>query len=163
MLQSVHFTTADDFAQQAHAPVSSFFFPDQFGGRATLSSLLALAQAHGRQVPDSVADFAASMGIGLPSQVGVQDVMRAAKLLGLDVQLEQVSPQDLAARTLPVLLFSPASPTVSNVLVLAHCDSRYAVTHDHACSVPLCNMGPLRMLAEQWAPVGAGWCLSVAP
>lgn len=147
---------------RSHASSESFFFPGQFNGRATLSALLALAQAHGGQQP-SLTEFAASLGFGLPSQVGVQDVMRAAEWLGLHVQLEQLHPQALTGKALPLLLLCPAVANTANVLLLAHCDTRYAVTHDHACAVPMSSMGPLHMLADQWAPSGAGWCLCVKP
>lgn len=162
MLQAAETGMTHARAVPSHGRGDSFFVPDQFKGRATLCSVLALAQAHGREAP-SVAELAASMGIGLPSWVGVQDMMRAADLLGLAVQLEQLHPKDLAGKALPALLLCPAHSNAANVLVLAHCDNRYAVTHDHASAIPLNSMGPLHLLADRWAPTGAGWCLSVTP
>ena len=162
MLQATGTASAHGHAGRPPVAVDSFFFPGQFSGRATLSAALALAQAHGRPVP-GLAEFAARMGIGLPSQVGVQDVMRAAELLDLDVQLEQLPLQALTDKALPVLLLSPDVADGANVLVLAHCDNRSVVTHDHACAVPLSNMGPLHTLVNQWAPSGTGWCLCVKP
>lgn len=160
MLQAAGMALAYGQAGRPNVAADSFFFPSQFNGRATLSAVLALAQAHGRQVR-GLAEFAASLGIGLPSQVGVQDVMRAAERLGLDVQLEQLHPSALIGKALPVLLLCPGAANPTNVLLLAHCDNRYVVTHDHACAVPLSSMGPLHMLGDQWAPSGTGWCLCV--
>lgn len=162
MLQATGTASAYGHAGRPHVAVDSFFFPGQFNGRATLSAALALAQAHGRQVP-GLAEFAARMDIGLPSQVGVQDVMRAVELLDLDVQLEQLPLQALTDKALPVLLLCPDVADGANVLVLAHCDNRYVVTHDHACVVPVSSMGPLHSLANHWAPSGVGWCLCVKP
>lgn len=158
MLQTA--ASAYSHAGRSHVAVDSFFFPGQFNGHTALSAVLALAQAHGRQGL-GLTELAASLGIGLPSQVGVHDVMRAAKLLGLDVHLEQLHPSALTGKALPVLLLCPGIANAPNVLLLAHCDSRYVVTHDHACAVPLSSMGPLHMLGPQWAPSGTGWCLSV--
>lgn len=138
------------------------FYPDQFSGRAALASLVALAPAHGVSVPH-VSELAARLGIGLPSQVGVQDVLRAADLLGLHVQLERVRPQDLPGKVLPALLLCPHAAPLAQVLVLAHCDEQYAVTHNHASAVPINSMGPVHMLVQQWAPAGTGWCVSVKP
>lgn len=157
-ITAAELSRADSSVMQA----GTFFFPDQFGGRAALASLVALAQAHGVPVMD-VNELAARLGIGLPSQVGVQDVLRAADLLGLPVQLEHARPQDLPGKALPALLLCPHSASSAQVLVLAHCDERYAVTHDHASAVPINSMGPVHMLAQQWAPAGTGWCVSVKP
>lgn len=160
MLQATGAASVYGHAEWSHVPVDSFFFPEQFNGRATLSAVLALAQAHGRQAP-GLTEFAANLGIGLSSKLGVQDVMRAAALLGLDVQLEQLPLQALPGKALPALLLCTGAANATNVLLLAHCDSRYVVTHDHACAVPLSSMGPLHMLSDQWAPSGTGWCLCV--
>lgn len=162
MLQAAHTPLARPHTGHTPARVDSFFFPAQFNGRSTLASVLALAQAHGGQV-QAVTELATSLGIGLPSQVGVQDLMRAAEWLGLQVQLEQLHPKDLAGKALPALLLCPGGASAVQVLVLAHCDNRYTVTHDHTSAVPLNSMGPLQLLADQWAPTGLGWCLSVTP
>ena len=162
MLQTAHAPLTRPHAGQSPVRVDSFFFPAQFSGRSTLASVQALAQAHGGQV-QAVTELAASLGIGLPSQVGVQDLMRAAEWLGLQVQLEQLHPKDLAGKALPALLLCPGGASAAQVLVLAHCDHRYTVTHDHTSAVPLTSMGPLHLLADQWAPTGLGWCLSVTP
>ena len=162
MLQAGHAPLTRPHTGQSPVRVDSFFFPAQFNGRATLASLLAMAQAHGKQV-HSLAELSASLGLGLPSQLGVQDLMRAAEWLGLQVQLEQLHPKELAGKALPALLLCPGGAVPAQVLVLAHCDNRYTVTHDHASAVPLNSMGPLHLLADQWAPTGLGWCLSVTP
>lgn len=141
-------------------PQETVFYPSQFTGRAALASVVALAHAHGQSAL-TVTELAASLGIGLPSQVGVQDVMRAAEQLGLTVQLKQLPSKDLANQTLPLLLLCPDSYKGAHVLLLTQCDNRYVVTHDHASAVPLNSMGPLYMLANEWAPTGAGWCLLV--
>lgn len=140
--------------------IGSAFFPGQFNGRTALASVLALADAHG-VVTRGLAELAASLGVGLPSKLGVHDLMRAAELLGLDVQLSQLSPDELAKVPLPALLIHPQADTAAQLLVLSHCDGQYAVTEDHTSTVPLSNMGPLRMLAAQWAAGGKGWCLMV--
>lgn len=162
MLQAAHAPLARPHTGELPARVDSFFFPAQFDGRTALVSVLALAQAHGKQV-QSLAELAAGLGIGLPSQVGVQDLMRGAEWLGLQVQLEQLQTKDLAGKALPALLLCPGGASAAHVLVLAHCDHRYTVTHDHTSAVPLNSMGPLHLLADQWAPTGLGWCLSVMP
>ncbi|HRK38493.1 MAG TPA: hypothetical protein PK347_08895 [Burkholderiaceae bacterium] len=162
MLQPVH--TASDRTAGAFgsAVTGSAFFPGQFNGRTALASVLALAEVHG-VAARSVAELAVSMGVGLPTKLGVHDLMRAADILGLDVQLSQLSPNDLAHVPLPALLLNTHGGVSANLLVLSHCDSRYAVTEDHASAVPLSNMGPLSLLAEQWATDGKGWCLVVKP
>jgi hypothetical protein len=112
----------------------------------------------------AVPELAASLGIGLPSQVGVQDLMRAAEWLGLQVQLEQLHSEGSGRQSLArFAVCVRAVPARRRLLVLAHCDHRYTVTHDHTSAVPLNSMGPLHLLADQWAPTGLGWCLSVTP
>lgn len=142
--------------------VNSFFFPGQFSGRAALSAVLALAQSHGCRVP-GLAELAAEMGIGLPSRVGVQDLMCAAGQLGLAVQLEQLSALDLPDTPQPILLLYPSSADAANMLLLAHCDRRHVLTYDHTSLVPMSNIEPLHVLARKWAPAGTGWCLCVKP
>ncbi len=138
----------------------SFFFPGQFAGRAAMASMAELAQAHA-DLDFTAGELARKMGITLPSRVGVQDLMRAADLAGLSAKVQRVAVSELQHLTLPVLLLSADTDSLPAVLVVAHCDGRYVVTHDHASVIPTNAMGPMHMLAQGWAPDGMGWVLTV--
>lgn len=139
-----------------------FFYPGQFPARAALAAVAHLARAHtGAQ--SSPSELARLLDLFLPARLGVQDLLRASEVLGLDARLQRVPPQELADMALPTLLLLPEQDHLPTVLVLAHCDGRYVVTHDHSSVIPSNAMGPLSMLASDWAPHGTGWVLTVSP
>lgn len=138
----------------------AFFFPGQFAGRAAMAAMAELALAH-VNLDFTAGELARNLGITLPSRVGVQDLMRAADLTGMQAKVQRVAAAELQHLPLPVLVLSADNGDLPAVLVVAHCDGKYVVTHDHASVIPTNAMGPLHMLASAWAPGGKGWVLTV--
>lgn len=140
----------------------AFFFPGQFAGRAAMAAMAELALAH-TNLDLTAGELARHLGLTLPSRVGVQDLMRAADVAGLQAKVQRVATTQLQHLALPVLLLSAETGDLPAVLVVAHCDGKYVVTHDHTSVIPTNAMGPLHLLASAWAPSGKGWVLTVQP
>lgn len=140
----------------------AFFFPGQFAGRAAMAAMAELALAH-VNLDFTAGELARNLGLTLPSRVGVQDLMRAADAAGLQAKVQRVAAAELPHLALPVLLLSADTGDLPAVLVVAHCDGKYVVTHDHTSVIPTNAMGPLHLLAAAWAPNGKGWALTVQP
>jgi ABC-type bacteriocin/lantibiotic exporter with double-glycine peptidase domain len=127
-----------------------------------MASMAELALAH-VNLDFTAGELARNLGLTLPSRVGVQDLMRAADAAGLQARVQRVAAAQLQHLALPVLLLSADTGDLAAVLLLAHCDGKYVVTHDHTSVIPTNAMGPLHLLASAWAPNGKGWVLTVQP
>jgi len=93
-----------------------------------LSSLCAIARFH--QIAADPATLAHQLGISPNDQLTTDDLLRAAKHLGLKAKLSETKAERLALAPLPSLAIMRNEQDVLNVVILAKCDGQRVLYQD---------------------------------
>lgn len=143
----------------AIAGPSSTTVPAAPPGNSALLALCAIARFH--QIAAEPATLAHQLGL-LPSDpVSTDDLLRAAKSLGLKAKLSRSTPDRLQLTPLPALALmrgpqidpgGPANPAgdTSRVVILAKVDGTRVMLQDMAATPPRPTIEPLEVFASQW-------------
>jgi len=130
---------------------------------ASLVALCAIARFH--QIAAEPATLAHQLGLQPSDPLSTDDLLRAAKSLGLKAKLSRSTPERLALTPLPALVLmkppqgqdstAPQSPqalsqALPKVLILAQCDGTRVLVQDMGATPPRPTIEPLDVFASQW-------------
>jgi len=147
-----------DAPQQAEAasaiPVVSQVPPEPTASQTALSALSPLsalcAIAAFHQIPADPATLAHQLGWAPSAALTPQELLLAAKHLGLKAKLSRTSAERLAATPLPALALLCDADGASRVVVLAQCDGQRVLVQDMASQPPRPVIEPLERFAQRW-------------
>ncbi len=142
------------------AQVTSVFDPDKpnpspnpAAWQAPLAALCAVARLH--QVAAEPAALAHQLGLQTSDPIAADDLLRAAKLLGLHAKRVRTTSQRLALTPLPALALMRSVDDATSVVVLAQCDGTRVLLQDMGAKLegnaqrPVIE--PLAVFERQWS------------
>lgn len=132
-------------AAAAHIPNASG------GDQSGLAALCAIARFH--QVAGDPATLSHQLGLSPSASVSPQDLMRAAKYLGLKAKLSATTPERVALTPLPALAFVRTSDGSIRTVVLAQTDGQRVLLQDPSAigsSGGRPTIESLEVFASQW-------------
>lgn len=113
-----------------------------------LVALCAIARLH--QVNGDPAVLAHQLGLPPSGQVAPQDLVRAARLLGLKAKLSTSSPDRLQLAALPALAGVRQEDGNTAFVILAQCDGQRVLVQDPTGGNRRPMIEPLSVFAERW-------------
>lgn len=117
----------------------------------TLAALCAIARFH--QVAADPANLAHQLGLSPSVPVSIDDLLRAAKHLGLKAKLSRTTPERLALTPLPALArinSSDATNQSARTVILAQCDGQRVLLQDPGVPGGRPTIEPMEVFASQW-------------
>ena len=144
---------------QPHSP--DFHHPQYSAPNPSLAALCAIARLH--HVAADPANLAHQLGLAPLDHVTTQDLLRAAKHLGLKAKLSHTNIDRLPLTPLPALALmrgdgdsaASTSTTGPRVVILAQCDGKRVLFQDPAAMVAGSSAGPTiestEVFAAQWS------------
>jgi ATP-binding cassette, subfamily B, bacterial HlyB/CyaB len=123
---------------------------------SALTALCALARFH--QIAADPATLAHQLGIAATDIIGTDDLLRAAKHLGLKAKLSRTRSDRLALTPLPALAVMPAHSDDNSprILILAQCDGKRVLLQQPGGDSTAPHIEALEDFAARWAPSGTG-------
>lgn len=118
------------------------------GFQGQLSALCAIARLH--HVAADPAMLAHQLGISASGAVNVDDLLRAAKHLGLKAKLTATRTERLPLTPLPALALVRGEDGGTGAIVLAQCDGQRVLVQDFGAAGSRPTIEPLDMFAAQW-------------
>ncbi|RYX92470.1 MAG: ATP-binding cassette domain-containing protein, partial [Comamonadaceae bacterium] len=115
----------------------------------SLAALCAIAQFH--QVAAEPATLAHQLGLPPSAPASIDDLLRAAKHLGLKAKLSRTTPDRLSLTPLPALAFvksGDAGPAAA--VIIAQCDGQRVLLQDMGATPPRPVIEPLEVFAQHW-------------
>lgn len=131
--------------------------PTEFG---SLAALCMIARFH--QIAADPATLAHQLGLQSSAAVGTDDLLRAAKHLGLKAKLSKTTPDRLHLTPLPALALMRAgtagegvaveglSDTPGRVVILAQCDGKRILLQDPSTGASRPTIESVEVFATQW-------------
>lgn len=113
-----------------------------------LLALCLVARVH--QVAADPATLAHQLGLPPSEAVTTDDLLRAAKHLGLKAKLSSATPERLALTPLPALARVRREGGATAYVILAQCDGQRVLVHDLEAAVPRPTIEPIEAFAVQW-------------
>jgi subfamily B ATP-binding cassette protein HlyB/CyaB len=131
-------STAEDTAATAlqHTPLR------------TLEALCALARFH--QIAADPANLRHQLGLQASEEVGAEELLRAAKHLGLKAKRSATTAARLALTPLPALAAMRRSDGSTGYVILAQCDGERVLFQDLSAAAPRPTIESLKVFAAQW-------------
>lgn len=113
-----------------------------------LDALCAIARFH--QVAADPASVAHHLGIRNSDSVGVDDILRAAKHLGLKAKRTSTTADRLPLNPLPALALVQKEGGATAVVILAQCDGQRVLIQDMGTDAPRPTIEPLEVFTARW-------------
>jgi ATP-binding cassette, subfamily B, bacterial HlyB/CyaB len=113
-----------------------------------LTALCSIARFH--QVSADPANLAHQLGLASSDPMGVNELLRAAKHLGLQAKLSSTTIQRLTVTPLPALAMVRGEDGFVRAVVLAQCDGQRVLLQDPASGTPRPTIESLDTFASQW-------------
>ncbi|MEJ6021968.1 type I secretion system permease/ATPase [Ramlibacter sp. PS4R-6] len=120
----------------------------QGGGWSGLYALCAIARFH--QVAADPAALAHQLGIRPSDRVAVDDILRAAKHLGLKAKRSATTLERLPLNPLPALALVSRADDQVGAVILAQCDGQRVLVQDPGSQTPRPMIEPLEAFAAKW-------------
>ncbi len=117
-------------------------------GLAALGALCAIARFH--QVAADPATLAHQLGLASSDVVSANDLLRAAKHLGLKAKLSQTTPERLPHTPLPALALMHSPGGSPQAVVLAQCDASRVLLQGADGSGGRPTIEPIETFAQSW-------------
>jgi ATP-binding cassette, subfamily B, bacterial HlyB/CyaB len=115
---------------------------------APLQALCAIARFH--QVAADPATVAHQLGLQPSEAVGVNELLRAAKHLGLKAKLSSTTAERLPLTPLPALAAIRRPDGSVGYVILAQCDAQRVLLQDPAALAARPTIEPIEVFAAQW-------------
>lgn len=115
---------------------------------AALMALCAVARFH--QVSADPATLAHQLGLQPSEPLSTDDLLRAAKHLGLKAKLSSTSPERLQLAPLPALAMLRAEDGTTRIVILAQCDGQRVLVQDPSAVPSRPMIEPLTVFQQQW-------------
>jgi subfamily B ATP-binding cassette protein HlyB/CyaB len=115
---------------------------------APLQALCAIARFH--QIAADTATLAHQLGLQPSEPIGANELLRAAKHLGLKAKLSTTTVQRLALTPLPALAAVRRADGSIGYVILARCDDQRVLVQDPAAEVARPTIEPIEAFAERW-------------
>jgi subfamily B ATP-binding cassette protein HlyB/CyaB len=131
-------------AQGTAAPAAAALPPVN----AALRALCSIARLH--QVAADPAVVAHQLGMQPSDAFAVDDVLRAARHLGLKAKVSRTSADRLALTPLPALALMRGPDGQTRCMVVAQCDGQRVLLQDPAAPAPRPIIQPLDLFAQEW-------------
>jgi ATP-binding cassette, subfamily B, bacterial HlyB/CyaB len=141
---------AQAVAQAAEQSVAGEVLPTaaQPSSLAPLQALCAIARFH--QVAADPATLAHQLGLQPSEPVGTNELLRAAKHLGLKAKLSSTTVDRLQLTPLPALAAMRRADDSTGYVILAQCDTQRVLIQDPAAVVARPIIEPIDTFAAQW-------------
>jgi ATP-binding cassette, subfamily B, bacterial HlyB/CyaB len=117
-------------------------------GVAALQALCAVARFH--QIAADPANLAHQLGLQSSEPVGTDELLRAAKHLGLKARLSNTTPERLQLSPLPALAALRRVDGSIGYVILAQCDGERVLFQDPSLSGPRPTIESVGAFAAQW-------------
>lgn len=115
---------------------------------AALMALCAIARFH--QVSADPATLAHQLGLQPSEPLSTDDLLRAAKHLGLKAKLSSTTPERLQLTPLPALALLRSEDGATRIVILAQCDGQRVLVQDPAAVPSRPMIEPLAVFQQQW-------------
>jgi subfamily B ATP-binding cassette protein HlyB/CyaB len=141
-------------AEPSEKPPLTVAPPTEFG---SLAALCMIARFH--QIAADPATLAHQLGLQPSAEVGTDDLLRAAKHLGLKAKLSKTRPDRLHLTPLPALALMRAAPAgegavaegqPARVVILAQCDGKRILLQDPSAAGSRPTIESVEVFATQW-------------
>jgi subfamily B ATP-binding cassette protein HlyB/CyaB len=113
-----------------------------------LAALCAIARFH--QVSADPATLAHQLGLQPSEPLSTDDLLRAAKHLGLKAKLSSTTPERLQLTPLPALAMLRGEDGATRIVILAQCDGQRVLVQDPAAVPSRPMIEPLAVFQQQW-------------
>jgi subfamily B ATP-binding cassette protein HlyB/CyaB len=113
-----------------------------------LAALCAIARLH--HVAADPATLAHQLGLSPSEAPSTDDLLRAARHLGLKAKLSRSSAERLALTPLPALALMRGDGPSPHLVILAQCDGQRVLLQDFAQASPRPTIEPLEAFCAQW-------------
>lgn len=113
-----------------------------------LAALCAIARFH--QVSADPATLAHQLGLQPSEPLSTDDLLRAAKHLGLKAKLSSTTPERLQLTPLPALAMLRGEDGATRIVILAQCDGQRVLVQDPAAAPSRPMIEPLAVFQQQW-------------
>jgi ATP-binding cassette, subfamily B, bacterial HlyB/CyaB len=113
-----------------------------------LVALCAIARFH--QVSAEPASLAHQLGLAPSVEISADDLLRAAKHLGLKAKLTTSSVERLSLVPMPALALLRRDNGHLHAVILAQCDGQRVLVHDAAAAVPRPTIEPVSVFSAKW-------------
>ena len=117
-------------------------------GHSGLAALCAIARFH--QIAADAANLAHQLGLSPSSQVSTQDLLRAAKHLGLKAKLSATTPDRLALTPLPALAQVRTPDGNTRTVILAQTDGQRVLLQDPSIPGGRPTIEGIEAFTQQW-------------
>jgi subfamily B ATP-binding cassette protein HlyB/CyaB len=116
---------------------------------SSLAALCAIARFH--QIAAEPATLAHQLGLTPSAAITTDDLLRAAKHLGLQAKLSRTTPERLPLTPLPALVLMRSEEGIaSKAVILAQCDDKRVLLQDMSATPPRPVIEPLEVFTAQW-------------
>ncbi|WP_341908687.1 type I secretion system permease/ATPase [Polaromonas sp. YR568] len=115
-----------------------------------LAALCAIARFH--QIQADPASLAHQLGLSAFASISIDDLLRAARHLGLKAKLSHAVPERLALTPLPALVRVNSNDATEDVrtMILAQCDGQRVLLQDPGAPGGRPTIEPLKVFAGHW-------------
>ena len=113
-----------------------------------LAALCAVARFH--QITADPAALAHQLGLAPSAALDIDDLLRAARHLGLKAKRSHSTPERLQHVPLPALALMRSADGAPRPVILAQCDGQRVLFQDQAAGVSRPTIEPLEVFALQW-------------
>lgn len=121
------------------------------GSRMSVNALTALCLiARFHQVSADPATLAHQLGLQPSEPLSTDDLLRAAKHLGLKAKLSSTTPERLQLTPLPALAMLRGEDGATRIVILAQCDGQRVLVQDPAAVPSRPMIEPLAVFQQQW-------------
>lgn len=118
------------------------------GADGSLVALCAIARFH--QIAADPATLAHQLGLRPSDAVSADDLLRAAKHLGLKAKRSSTTADRLSLTPLPALALMTREDGAPAVVILAQCDGQRVLLQDPSAAVARPTIEPLEVFASKW-------------
>jgi len=115
---------------------------------APLLALCAIARFH--QIAADAPTLAHQLGLQPSEAIGTNELLRAAKHIGLKAKLSSSTPERLQLTPLPALAAIRRADGSIGYVILAQCDGQRVLTQDPSAAAARPTIEPIEVFAAQW-------------
>ncbi len=138
----------DKYQSSQHASGGAVEPPASHTGHPSLAALCAIARFH--QIAADPANLAHQLGLAPSAEVSTQDLLRAAKHLGLKAKLSHTTAERLALTPLPALVQVRAADETVRIVILAQTDGQRVLLQDPSVPGGRPTIEPMAVFITQW-------------